>query len=319
MTDYAQPPLIPPSSVIILSSINNSTERRKLGFFSRGTGNPVDDCCRCDPNWQRNRKRLADCGIGFGRNAIGGHDGRFHLVLQSTPNGFDLPAYSGKSNLIDKSPQVRSIARTLSQNDSCIETTLPSAADLGNELQSDTFLARFFSLESPLDPLLRDTYLGLKDKEILHEAKRIQNLVFDCVNAALGELAVYESDQWKSRPCDRVHDQSKPCSLMLPFDSEVSDPKMENTDIVRELTKTRSMTSMLKGRVSSLFFSRTNKSSKQKSSNPRDKIESAELPRHPFELSLSKFYIQQKYLRRFTWRSCSLSCSVSSPPPFSSY
>lgn len=65
------------------------------------------------------------------------------------------------------------------------------------------------------------------------------------------------------------------------FDSEVSDPKMENTDIVRELTKTRSMTSMLKGRVSSLFFSRTNKSSKQQSSNPRDKIESAELPRHP--------------------------------------
>ncbi|KAK1372033.1 hypothetical protein POM88_038125 [Heracleum sosnowskyi] len=93
--------------------------------------------------------------------------------------------------------------------------TLLSAADLGNELQSDTFLARFFSLESPLDPLLRDTYLGLKDKEILHEAKRMQNLVFDCVNAALGELAVYESDQWKSRPCDRVHDQR------LIFDHEV--------------------------------------------------------------------------------------------------
>ncbi|RZB42856.1 putative pectate lyase 15 isoform B [Glycine soja] len=61
-------------------SIQNSTERRKLGFFSCGTGNPIDDCWRCDPNWQRNRKRLADCGIGFGRNAIGGRDGKFYVV-----------------------------------------------------------------------------------------------------------------------------------------------------------------------------------------------------------------------------------------------
>ncbi|TKY53608.1 pectate lyase 15 [Spatholobus suberectus] len=61
-------------------SIQNSTERRNLGFFSCGTGNPIDDCWRCDPNWQRNRKRLADCGIGFGRNAIGGRDGKFYVV-----------------------------------------------------------------------------------------------------------------------------------------------------------------------------------------------------------------------------------------------
>uniref|UniRef100_A0A803Q3R1 Pectate lyase n=2 Tax=Cannabis sativa TaxID=3483 RepID=A0A803Q3R1_CANSA len=60
--------------------IHNSTERRKLGFFSCGTGNPIDDCWRCDPNWQKNRKRLADCGIGFGRNAVGGRDGRFYVV-----------------------------------------------------------------------------------------------------------------------------------------------------------------------------------------------------------------------------------------------
>ncbi|KAG2403238.1 pectate lyase [Vigna angularis] len=61
-------------------SIQNSTQRRNLGFFSCGTGNPIDDCWRCDPNWQRNRKRLADCGIGFGRNAIGGRDGKFYVV-----------------------------------------------------------------------------------------------------------------------------------------------------------------------------------------------------------------------------------------------
>ncbi|KAD7477937.1 hypothetical protein E3N88_01073 [Mikania micrantha] len=64
-------------------SMRNSSERRKLGFFSCGTGNPIDDCWRCDPNWQKNRKRLADCGIGFGRNAIGGRDGRFYMVTDS--------------------------------------------------------------------------------------------------------------------------------------------------------------------------------------------------------------------------------------------
>lgn len=64
-------------------SLRNSTERRKLGYFSCGTGNPIDDCWRCDPNWHKNRKRLADCGIGFGRNAIGGRDGRFYVVTDS--------------------------------------------------------------------------------------------------------------------------------------------------------------------------------------------------------------------------------------------
>ncbi|RXH78487.1 hypothetical protein DVH24_002005 [Malus domestica] len=68
-------------------SIRNSTERRKLGYFSCGTGNPIDDCWRCDPNWHKNRKRLADCGIGFGRNAIGGRDGRFYVVTD--PNDDD--------------------------------------------------------------------------------------------------------------------------------------------------------------------------------------------------------------------------------------
>nr|XP_043620525.1 probable pectate lyase 8 isoform X2 [Erigeron canadensis] len=61
-------------------SIRNSTERRKLGFFSCGTGNPIDDCWRCDLSWQRHRKRLAECAIGFGRNAIGGRDGRYYVV-----------------------------------------------------------------------------------------------------------------------------------------------------------------------------------------------------------------------------------------------
>jgi len=78
-----------PESVVqmVQRSIDNSTRRRELGYLSCGTGNPIDDCWRCDPNWERHRKRLADCAIGFGRDAIGGKHGRFYMVTD--PNDYD--------------------------------------------------------------------------------------------------------------------------------------------------------------------------------------------------------------------------------------
>ncbi|CAH8378453.1 unnamed protein product [Eruca vesicaria subsp. sativa] len=66
--------------------IRNSTERRRLGYFSCSTGNPIDDCWRCDKKWHRQRKRLANCAIGFGRNAVGGRDGRFYVVTDPSDN-----------------------------------------------------------------------------------------------------------------------------------------------------------------------------------------------------------------------------------------
>jgi pectate lyase len=59
-----------------------------LAFLSCGTGNPIDDCWRCDPNWEKNRQRLANCAIGFGKNAIGGRDGKIYVV---TDSGHDDP------------------------------------------------------------------------------------------------------------------------------------------------------------------------------------------------------------------------------------
>ncbi|KAL7611794.1 hypothetical protein Lser_V15G07804 [Lactuca serriola] len=69
-----------PESVVeeVNRSINGS--RRNLGYLSCGTGNPIDDCWRCDPNWATNRQRLADCAIGFGKDAIGGKNGRIYVV-----------------------------------------------------------------------------------------------------------------------------------------------------------------------------------------------------------------------------------------------
>ncbi|KAF3780144.1 putative pectate lyase 22 [Nymphaea thermarum] len=70
--------------------INGS--RRELGYLSCGTGNPIDDCWRCDPNWEANRQRLADCAYGFGKNALGGKNGKIYVVTDSgdddpvTPN-----------------------------------------------------------------------------------------------------------------------------------------------------------------------------------------------------------------------------------------
>ncbi|XP_041008855.1 probable pectate lyase 8 isoform X1 [Juglans microcarpa x Juglans regia] len=67
-------------------SIRNSTERRNLGYFSCGTGNPIDDCWRCDRRWYLRRKRLANCAIGFGRNAVGGRDGKYYVVSDPSDN-----------------------------------------------------------------------------------------------------------------------------------------------------------------------------------------------------------------------------------------
>ncbi|KAG0588081.1 hypothetical protein KC19_2G214600 [Ceratodon purpureus] len=60
--------------------------------YSCSTGNPVDDCWRCDPNWASNRQRLANCAVGFGRSAIGGKNGRIYVVTSSRDDNPANPA-----------------------------------------------------------------------------------------------------------------------------------------------------------------------------------------------------------------------------------
>ncbi|KAH6806029.1 Pectin lyase-like superfamily protein [Perilla frutescens var. frutescens] len=71
--------------------VNVSISRREMLSYTTNeqttnclTGNPTDDCWRCDPNWQLNRQRLADCGIGFGQYALGGKGGRYYVVTDSS-------------------------------------------------------------------------------------------------------------------------------------------------------------------------------------------------------------------------------------------
>ncbi|XP_057743521.1 probable pectate lyase 12 [Arachis stenosperma] len=71
------------------SKINASIARREMLASSSSsclTGNPIDDCWKCDPNWAQNRQRLADCAIGFGQNAKGGKGGEFYIVTDSSDN-----------------------------------------------------------------------------------------------------------------------------------------------------------------------------------------------------------------------------------------
>ncbi|CAL9026669.1 unnamed protein product [Prunus brigantina] len=48
------------------------------------TGNPIDDCWKCDPNWPNNRQSLADCAIGFGQYALGGKGGEYYIVTDDS-------------------------------------------------------------------------------------------------------------------------------------------------------------------------------------------------------------------------------------------
>ncbi|CAN6351692.1 unnamed protein product [Urochloa humidicola] len=65
---------------------------RRMMLGDCGTGNPVDDCWRCDPSWADNRHGLADCAIGFGRNATGGKYGDTYVVTDPSDDNPDDPA-----------------------------------------------------------------------------------------------------------------------------------------------------------------------------------------------------------------------------------
>ncbi|XP_055813068.1 uncharacterized protein LOC129882687 isoform X2 [Solanum dulcamara] len=164
-------------------------------------------------------------------------------------HGAELSVHSLRSNLIDKSPPIGSIARTLSWDDSCADTassvcvrpssstqrteevkrewfsfvqTLLTMAGL-DEVQSDTFSTMWHSPESPLDPSLREKYIDLNE-ETIHEAKRrqrrsTQKLVFDCVNAALLEISGYGPDNFqRAIPYMGVHNNLPQGSRLVLLD-----------------------------------------------------------------------------------------------------
>ncbi|XP_076959547.1 putative pectate lyase 5 [Bidens hawaiensis] len=73
-----------PHNVVLEVQRSLNKSRRNLGSLSCEIGNPIDDCWRCDPDWDKNRQRLADCAIGFGKDAVGGKHGEIYVVTDSS-------------------------------------------------------------------------------------------------------------------------------------------------------------------------------------------------------------------------------------------
>ncbi|KAK7411468.1 hypothetical protein VNO78_02901 [Psophocarpus tetragonolobus] len=71
----------------------SKSTRRGLGNKSKSceATNPIDQCWRCDPNWEKNRKKLADCALGFGHGTTGGKDGKIYEVTDHTDDNLVTP------------------------------------------------------------------------------------------------------------------------------------------------------------------------------------------------------------------------------------
>ncbi|KAL7613100.1 probable pectate lyase P59 [Lactuca sativa] len=81
-----------PSSSTSMSEIA-AVDRRLVDKKKNGcvAYNAIDKCWRCDPNWAKNRKRLADCAKGFGHGTYGGKLGRIYVVNDCSDNDMVNP------------------------------------------------------------------------------------------------------------------------------------------------------------------------------------------------------------------------------------
>ncbi|KAK7317236.1 hypothetical protein RJT34_01291 [Clitoria ternatea] len=71
---------------------DNNTRRGLAKYNGPCTAtNPIDQCWRCDPNWAKNRKKLANCAMGFGHGTTGGKNGRFYEITDPSDNDLVTP------------------------------------------------------------------------------------------------------------------------------------------------------------------------------------------------------------------------------------
>ncbi|XP_010514040.1 PREDICTED: probable pectate lyase 6 [Camelina sativa] len=61
-----------------------SGKKRRGGRYE--SLNAIDKCWRGDKNWDKNRKKLADCVLGFGRKTTGGKNGPIYVVTDPSDN-----------------------------------------------------------------------------------------------------------------------------------------------------------------------------------------------------------------------------------------
>ncbi|GMI87356.1 hypothetical protein like AT1G14420 [Hibiscus trionum] len=94
----------------------NSTRRGMRAKAKRGpchATNPIDHCWRCNRNWEKNRKRLAACSLGFGRGTTGGKHGEFYVVTDPSDNILDPKPGTLRHAVIQKRPLWITFARPM--------------------------------------------------------------------------------------------------------------------------------------------------------------------------------------------------------------
>ncbi|XP_022866854.1 pectate lyase-like [Olea europaea var. sylvestris] len=79
---------------------SGNVTRRHLKEGECMATNPIDRCWRCDPNWAKNRKKLADCARGFGHQTHGGKDGRYYIVTDPSDDNVELADQVGRARTL---------------------------------------------------------------------------------------------------------------------------------------------------------------------------------------------------------------------------
>ncbi|XP_068636224.1 pectate lyase-like [Aristolochia californica] len=77
------------TNIEVHQALDRNSTRRHLGHRYKGrclATNPIDRCWRCQPGWAKNRKKLAQCVLGFGRKTMGGKYGKIYVVTDSSDN-----------------------------------------------------------------------------------------------------------------------------------------------------------------------------------------------------------------------------------------
>ncbi|XP_031117608.1 probable pectate lyase P56 [Ipomoea triloba] len=72
----------------------NGTRRNLRARRYKGpckVSNPIDRCWRCDKNWANDRKKMANCALGFGAGTTGGKDGPIYVVTDSSDDNMEEP------------------------------------------------------------------------------------------------------------------------------------------------------------------------------------------------------------------------------------
>ncbi|KAL9146704.1 hypothetical protein ABFS82_13G127400 [Erythranthe guttata] len=75
--------------------------------------NPIDSCWRSKPNWAANRQALADCAVGFGKNAIGGKYGAIYVVTDPSDDAANPKPGTLRYGVIQSKPLWITFARSM--------------------------------------------------------------------------------------------------------------------------------------------------------------------------------------------------------------